>query len=81
MGGWGGGGGGGGVDVFEDPYITVKMIFTHCSQFHNCNPYTDKKSFTFSWDFLFSKSCLLPAFSAGTFVCQTFQQNPGLTGL
>ena len=66
--GWGGGGG----DVFEDPYITAKMIFTHCSQFHNCNPYTDKRSFTLSWDFLFSKSRLLSAFSAGTFVCQTF---------
>ena len=24
------------------------MIFTHCSQFHNCIPYTDKKSFTFN---------------------------------
>ena len=24
---------GGGVDVFEDPYITAKMIFTDCSQF------------------------------------------------
>ena len=23
------------------------MILTHCSQFHNCIPYTDKKSFTF----------------------------------
>ena len=73
----GGGGGGGGVDVFEDPYITAKMIFTHCSKFHNCIPYTDKKSFTFSWDFLFSKLRLLSAFSAGTFVCQ----NPRLTGL
>ena len=30
----GGVGGGGGVDVFEDPYITAKMIFTQCSQFH-----------------------------------------------
>ena len=30
--GGGGGGGGLGVDVFEDPYITAKMIFTHCSQ-------------------------------------------------
>ena len=47
------GGVGGGVDVFEDPYITAKMIFTHCSQFHNCIPYTDKKSFTFSWDLIF----------------------------
>ena len=24
------------------------MIFTHCSQFHICIPYTDKKSFTFN---------------------------------
>ena len=24
------------------------MIFTHCSQFHNCIPYTDRKSFTFN---------------------------------
>ena len=47
-GGGGGGGGGGrwGVDVFA--YITAKIIFTHCSQFHNCIPYTDKKSFTFN---------------------------------
>ena len=51
FGGGGGGGGGGGVDVFEVfevPYITAKIIFTHCSQFHNCIPYTDKKSFTFN---------------------------------
>ena len=49
MGGGGGGGGGGfGVDVFEVPYITAKIIFTHCSQFHNCIPYTDKKSLTFN---------------------------------
>ena len=40
--------GAGGSDVFEVPYITAKMIFTHCSQFHNCIPYTDKKSFTFN---------------------------------
>ena len=40
------GGVGGQFDVFEVPYITAKMIFTHCSQFHNCIPYTDKKSFT-----------------------------------
>ena len=46
MGEGGGGGGGGQFDVFEVPYITAKMIFTHCSQFHNCIPYTDKKSFT-----------------------------------
>ena len=40
----------GGVDVFEVLYITAtcKIIFTHCSQFHNCIPYTDKKSFTFN---------------------------------
>ena len=44
----GGGGGGGGFDVFEVPYINAKMIFTHCSQFHNCIPFTDKKSFTFN---------------------------------
>ena len=39
----GGGGGGGGGGGFEVPYITA-----HCSQFHNCIPYTDKKSFTFN---------------------------------
>ena len=38
----------GGFEVFEVPYITAKIIFTHCSQFHNCIPYTDKKSFTFN---------------------------------
>ena len=38
------GGGGGGYDVFEVPYTTAKIIFTFCSQFHNCIPYTDKKS-------------------------------------
>ena len=38
----------GGFDVFEGLYITAKMMFTHCSQFHNCIPYTDKKSFTFN---------------------------------
>ena len=58
-----------GVDVFEDPYITAKMIFTHCSQFHNCIPYTDKKSFTFSWDFLFSKSRYYPLF------CRNFRMS------
>ena len=42
------GGGGGGFDVFEVPYITAKITFTHCIQFHNCIPYTDKKSFTFN---------------------------------
>ena len=61
---------GGGVDVFEVPYITAKIIFTHCIQFHNSIPYTDKKSFTFNTQshvatILFSKSCLLSAFSAG----------------
>ena len=30
----------GGGGVFEDPYSTAKMIFTQCSQFHNCIPYT-----------------------------------------
>ena len=63
-GGWGGGGGG--VDVFEVPYITAKIIFAHCSQFHNCIPYTDKKSFNIQYsvsycDFLFSKLRLLSA--------------------
>ena len=38
----------GGGRCFEVPYITAKIIFTHCSQFHNCIPYTDKKSFTFN---------------------------------
>ena len=28
--------------------VTAKIIFTHYSQFHNCNTYTDKKSFTFN---------------------------------
>ena len=37
---------GGGFDVFEVPYITAKIIFIHCSQFHNYIPYTDNKSFT-----------------------------------
>ena len=41
-------GGRGGFDVFEVPYITAKITFTHCIQFHNCIPYTDKKSFTFN---------------------------------
>ena len=54
------GGGGGGFDFFEVPYITAKIIFTHCNQFRNCIPYTDKKSFTFITQshvatFLFSK--------------------------
>ena len=31
-------GGGGGFDVFEVPYIIAIIIFTHCSQFHNCIP-------------------------------------------
>ena len=38
------------------------MIYTHCSQFHNCIPYTDKKEFYIQYsccDFLFSKSRLL----------------------
>ena len=39
---------GGGDDVFEVPYITAKIISTHCSQLQNCIPYTDKKSFTFN---------------------------------
>ena len=43
-----GGEGGGGVDVFEVAYITAKIIFTNCSQFHSCIPSTDKKSFTFN---------------------------------
>ena len=56
-------------------YITAKIIFTHCSQFHNCIPYTDKKSFTFQYsvsccDFLFSKSRLLSAFSAGDIIAE-----------
>ena len=46
--GGGGGGGGGRYDVFEVPYTTAKIIFTHCSQFQKCIPYTDKKSFTFN---------------------------------
>ena len=46
--GGGGGGGGGGYDVFEVPYTTAKIIFTHCSQFQNCIPYTEKKSFAFN---------------------------------
>ena len=71
----GGGGGGGGFDVFEVPYITAKIIFTHCSPFHNCIPYTDKKSFTFQYsvsccNFLFSKSRLLSAFSAGDILAE-----------
>ena len=73
----GGGGGGGGGDLmfFEVPYITGKIIFTHCSKFHNCIPYTDKKSFTFQHsvsccDFLFSKSLLLSAFSAGDILAE-----------
>ena len=41
-------GGGGGYDVFEVPYITAKIVFTHCSQFHYYIQYTDKKSFTFN---------------------------------
>ena len=45
-------GGGGGFAVFDVPYITAKMIFTHCSQFHNCIPYTDKKGFTFNTSIL-----------------------------
>ena len=57
-----GGGGGGGVDVFEVPYITAKIIFAHCSQFHNCIPYTDKKSFTFNTQShiatFFSQNCV-----------------------
>ena len=35
-------------DVFEVHFITAKRIFTHCSQFHNCIPYTDKNSFIFN---------------------------------
>ena len=74
------GGGGGEFDVFEVPYITAKMIFTHFSPFHNCIPYTDKKRLTFNthvatlisqngvYFLLFLRlHCL-----AGTLVCQTF---------
>ena len=45
-----GGGGGGGDLMFLKFFISVtaKIIFTHCSLFHNCIPYTDKKSFTFN---------------------------------
>ena len=63
---------GGGVVV---PYITAKIIFTHCSQFHNCIPYTDKKNFYIQYsvsccDSLFSKSRLLSAFSAGDILAE-----------
>ena len=36
------------------------MIFTHCSQFHICNSYTDKKSFTFNTHVatFFSQNCI-----------------------
>ena len=50
--------------------FSAKIIFAHCSQFHNCIPYTDKESFYIQYsvsccDFLFSKLRLLSAFSAG----------------
>ena len=63
-------GGGGVFDVFEVPYITAKMIFIHCSQFHSCIPYTDKKSFTFNTQVatFFSQKCVY----FPLFVCQTF---------
>ena len=58
--------GGGGYDVFEVPYTTAKIIFTHCSQFHNCIPYTDKKRFTFNTRLSFLKI----AFSAGDILAE-----------
>ena len=65
--------GGEGFDVFEVPYITAKIIFTHCSQFHNCIPYTDIQYSVSCCDFLFSKSCLLSAFSAGDILAELRQ--------
>ena len=67
--------GGGGFDVFEVPYITAKIIFTHCSQFHNYIPYTDNKSFTFNTlshvATFFSQNCVyFPAFSAGDILAE-----------
>ena len=64
--------GGGGVDVFEVPYIIAKIIFTHCSQFHNCIPYIDKKRSTFNTQShvatFFSQNCVyFPLFLQETF--------------
>ena len=61
--GGGGGGGGVGVDVFEVPYITAKIMFTHCSQFHNCTPYTDKRVFHSILSFMLQLSFLKIAFT------------------
>ena len=70
-----GGGGGGEFDVFEVPYFTAKIIFTHCSQFHNCIPYTDKKSFKFNTQshvatFFYQNRVYFPLF-----LQETFKQN------
>ena len=67
-----GGGGGGGFDVFEVLHITAKLIFSLSSQFHNCIPYTVKKSFTFYTQShvatYFSQNCVFfPLFLQETF--------------
>ena len=61
--------------MFEIPYITAKIIFTHCSQFHNCTPYTDKKSFTFNTQshvatFFSQNRVYFPLFSAGDILAE-----------
>ena len=44
------------------------MIVIHCSQFHNCIPYTDKKSYTFNTHVATFFSRLLSVF----FFCRNF---------
>ena len=51
------------------------QLFTHCSHFHNCIPYTDKKSFTFN-----TQSHVATFFSQNRvyfplFLQETFKQN------
>ena len=46
------------------------MIFAHCSQFHNCIPYTDKKSFTFN-----TQSHVATFFSQIPLFCRNFRMS------
>ena len=57
------------------------MIFTHCSQFHSCIPYTDKKSFTCTFKthvatFFSQNHVYSPFFFAGIFVCPDILAEP-----
>ena len=64
---------GGNLMFFENPYITAKMIFTHCSQFHNI-PYTDKKS-----SILMLRLSFLKITFTFRFFCRNFRMSFGET--